>query len=53
MNTQIDVKELIELAEEFSLPCIEREYEITVCGESTFLIFKREENNTCQLKTIV
>lgn len=45
----VDKDELIQLAQEFGLPCIERENSITVIGLVQFLEFNIEETKQCQL----
>lgn len=51
MNTFVTLQDLIKLSEEFGLPCIVRNKEITIIGEKTVLVFKykQEEKNQCQL----
>lgn len=40
----MDVKELIQLAEEIGLPCIERKDSVSVIGLDLIVEFKRELN---------
>lgn len=49
----INIKELEALADQFALPCIIREEEVTIIGNVQLLIFKRQEKNTCQLKQVI
>ncbi len=57
----MDKEVLIRLAEDFGLPCIEREDTITIMGEKQLLIFNKLnfvnmftnlEEQKCQLKEI-
>jgi hypothetical protein len=50
----VDRLELIKLAEEFGLPCVEREQEITIIGYEHLLIFSNDffnnmEETQCQI----
>jgi len=45
----VTLKDLQYLAECFGLPCIIQGSEITIIGEKRLLVFKRQENNQCQL----
>lgn len=40
---------IIQLAEEFGLPCIQRENMLTLVGEQSLIIFNNVEDTTCQL----
>lgn len=48
----ITTDQLIELAEEFGLPCIERENSITVIGLVQLINFTKLEDRQCQLTEI-
>lgn len=39
---EVDVKVLQNLAQEFGLPCIVREDEVTIVGEAQLIVFKRQ-----------
>lgn len=46
--------ELLQLAEELGLPCVEREGEVTIIGETHLLIFSKDffnnvEEHQCQI----
>jgi hypothetical protein len=43
----MEISKLLELAEEFGLPCVEREGEITIIGEKQFLVFNKSEVTQC------
>ncbi len=46
----VDKQTLIQLAEEFGLPCIERETTLTIVGEQQLIIFNNiQGDNQCQL----
>lgn len=45
----IHVKDVEHLAEAFDLPVVYNLNELTVIGEQKFLVFKLQENDTCQL----
>jgi len=47
---EVDTTELIQLAEEFGLPCIEREGFVTVIGLIQFLEFRETELNFIKLE---
>lgn len=49
----MDVNELIQLAEEFGLPCIEREGSVTIIGLTQFLEFGITELNIVNLEEIL
>ena len=49
----VDVNELIQLAEEFGLPCIEREGSVTIIGLTQFLEFGITELNIVNLEEIL
>ncbi len=52
----MDKEVLIKLAEEFGLPCVEREDTITIIGVKQWLVFDKTiynlEEQQCQLKEI-
>lgn len=52
-NQRVAIRELLQIAEELSLACIVRATEITVFGTKQLLIFKRQENETCQLIQVI
>lgn len=52
-DQRVAIHELLQIAEELSLACIVRATEITVMGVKQILIFKRQENETCQLIQII
>ncbi len=45
----INIRYLIELAEEFGLSCIENKDSLTVVGWKQLLIFKKQEDTQCRL----
>lgn len=52
MNETLYIQDIIKLAEGLNLPYILREEELTICGELQLIVFKRQENNTCQVPEI-
>lgn len=50
-ETTVETNDLIKLAAEFGLACVENEDSVTVIGLDHLLIFKLEENK-CQLTEI-
>lgn len=49
----MDVKEMVQLAEEFGLPCIERENSISVIGLELIMEFKLELNHVKLEETLI
>jgi hypothetical protein len=46
-EAQMDIRTLIELAQQFGLPCIVRKDYIAIIGEKEILQFNIKENNEC------
>ena len=49
---ELNLLDIIKLANEFGLPCIERKDSVTVVGFEKLVIFKISEDTKCQLTEI-
>lgn len=48
-QTKLNIRELINLATDYGLPCIQHKDILTVVGETQLLIFNTQEKTQCQL----